>query len=224
MYKTGEGHDTGQWFSKWQGSTILPPRDTWQPLETLLAVSPGAAPGLSGQSAGMFLNSTVQGTPPNREFTAEAEKHCSRDSYSGIWHTGKANRPSETATWSKRQGSQPPLSKHPQSRAGQTLIFICGPEPLFSEDEAGGHSVKSTGLVSGGRGTGLCSPVSVRAREGGNQEADAQRGQEQRWSLTHGHAAVSCVQLLHPWQISWIQSCRRLSTIKKVIWGSSLAI
>ena len=45
-----------------------------------MAVSPGAAPGLSGQSAGMFLNSTVQGTPPNREFTAEAEKHCSKDS------------------------------------------------------------------------------------------------------------------------------------------------
>ena len=174
------------------------PRDTWQPLETLLAVTPGAAPGLSEQSAGMFLNPTMQRTPQNREFPAEVEKHCSRDSYSRTWHTVKA-------TWPQRPPPDPRGKAHSllsqstrRPGLGQTFILIWGPKPLFSEDEAGGHSVKSTGLVSGGRGTGLCSPVSVQAREGGNQEAEAQRGLEQRWSLTQGRAAISSVQLLRP--------------------------
>ena len=35
----------------------------------------------------------------------------------------------------------------------------------------------------------LYSPVSVQAREGGTQEAEAQRGLEQCWSLTQGRAA-----------------------------------
>ena len=161
---------------------------------------------------------------PKQRISCWSWETCSRDSYSRTWHTAKANWPQRPPP-DPRGKAHSLLSQSTRSPGlGQTFILIWGPKPLFSEDEAGGHSVKSTGLVSGGRGTGLCSPVSVQAREGGNQEAEAQRGLEQRWSLTQGRAAISSVQLLRPWQMSWIQSCHKLSTTKKVTWGSSLTV
>lgn len=124
MYKTAEAMIQGSGSQSGKGSTILPPRDTWQPLETLLAATPEAAPGLSGQSAGMFLNPTVQRIPQTEHLLLRL-RNTARQLLKDM--AVKAN-------WLLRDHHNTLIpdtrltarfTEHPQSRAWQTLIFIC---------------------------------------------------------------------------------------------------